>query len=110
MNKIIGKFENTRIVVSTLLKARCEYPRHFAVIVALFLIGTLVHPAVAQNYLTSTGAPNFAAPEPVELGFVDASNGGLHLTIPFGSYAQRGTSQPETITLDYDSNIWTPVV
>ena len=36
----------------------------------------------AQNYLTSTGTPAFAAPEPAEYGFVDASNGNLHLELP----------------------------
>jgi RHS repeat-associated protein len=63
-------------------------------------------PATGQDYLTSTGTPTFSAPEPVELGAVDASNGNLHLSIPLGSYPQRGTSQPQTMTLEYDSNIW----
>jgi len=36
----------------------------------------------AQDYLTSTGAPSFAAPYPVEMGFVDAASGNLHLEIP----------------------------
>ncbi len=62
--------------------------------------------AQGQNYLTSTGQPSFSAPVPVELGFADASNGNLHLSIPLGSYQQRGGTQP--VTLEYDSNIWTP--
>jgi hypothetical protein len=62
--------------------------------------------ATGQNYLTSTGIPSFAAAQPVGLGIVDASSGNLHLSIPLGSYPQRGTSQPEPITLEYDSNIW----
>lgn len=66
----------------------------------------LANPGYAQSYLTSTGSPNFAAPEPVELGSVDAANGNLHLSIPLGSYPQRGTNQPQAITLEYDSNIW----
>lgn len=36
----------------------------------------------AQTYLQQTGAPTFATVEPVELGFVDASNGNLHIEIP----------------------------
>ncbi|HXJ44786.1 MAG TPA: hypothetical protein VNH18_36200, partial [Bryobacteraceae bacterium] len=62
--------------------------------------------ASAQNYLTSTGSPNFSAPEPVELGFADTANGNLHLAIHLGSYAQRGSSKPEEVNLIYDSNIW----
>ena len=62
----------------------------------------------AQNYLTSTGTPAFAAPEPAEYGFVDSSNGNLHLELPVGSYQQRGTNRPAQILLTYDANkLWT---
>jgi RHS repeat-associated protein len=91
-------------------KAKCEFSPIAAVITVLFLAGALARPAGAQSYLTSTGTPSFAAPEPVELGSIDASNGNLHLSIPLGSYPQRGTSQPETISLEYDSSIWIPYV
>ena len=75
------------------------------VVGALFLAGFGGGPASGQNYLTSTGMPTFSTPEPVELGFVDASSGNLHLSLPLGSYPQRaGQSQP--VTLEYDSNIW----
>ncbi|HWG20542.1 MAG TPA: hypothetical protein VG225_08415, partial [Terracidiphilus sp.] len=72
----------------------------------LLAIGIFAAIAHSQNYLTSTGAPAFSAPEPVEMGFVDTSNGNLHLSIPLGSYPQRGTGQPEPVILEYDSNIW----
>ena len=73
---------------------------------ALLILGFFIHPARGQNYLTSTGMPSFAAPQPVEFGSVDASTGNLHLSIPLGSYSQRGSSQPEQISLEYNSNIW----
>jgi RHS repeat-associated protein len=80
--------------------------RTVSLFATLLLAGTPWYPAAAQSYQTSTGSPSFTAPEPVELGFVDASNGNLHLGIPLGAYSQRGTSQPEAITLEYDSSIW----
>ena len=61
----------------------------------------------AQSYSTATGIPSFTAPEPVEMGFADAANGRLHLTIHLGSYPQRGSGQSEEVNLIYDSNIWT---
>jgi RHS repeat-associated protein len=73
------------------------------------VLGLFAYSTLGQNYLTSTGSPSFGAPEPVELGFVDASNGNLHLSIPLGSYPQRGTSQPQKIALEYDSSIWAPL-
>jgi len=60
--------------------------------------------AEAQNYLTAGGTPTFAAPEPVELGFTDTANGGLHLEFPLGSFPQRGSKVPLTMKLMYDSN------
>ena len=64
----------------------------------------------AQDYLTSTGTPPFSAPERVEYGFVDASNGNLHIEIPMGSYPQRGSGKPEMIRFTYDANkLWTIV-
>jgi len=77
-----------------------------ATLAALLILGLFAQSTPAQSYLTSTGTPSFATPEPVELGSVDASNGNLHLSIPLGSYPQRGSSQPEPVTLEYDSNIW----
>jgi hypothetical protein len=60
-------------------------------------------------FAQSTGMPRFAAPEPVELGFVDAATGNLHLSIPLGSYPQRGGNQ-QSIDLEYDSSFWAPHV
>jgi hypothetical protein len=66
------------------------------------------HVASSQSYLTSTGMPSFSAPQPVKFGFVDAASGNLHLSFTLGSYPQRGNSQPQTISLEYDSSFWAP--
>ena len=74
---------------------------------ALCLLALFAGSASGQDYLASTGEPSFSTPQPVGLGFADASNGNLHLSIPLGSsYPQRGSSQPVPIALRYDSNIW----
>jgi hypothetical protein len=41
----------------------------------------------------------------VELGFVNASNGNLHMEIPMASFPQRA-GKPLTFNLVYDSRIW----
>lgn len=97
-------------VLSFLGNGRRTLSRLVPAVAALIILVGSSHVAEGQNYLTSTGTPSFAAPEPVELGIVDTSNGGLHLSIPLGSYSQRGTGQPQAISLEYDSNIWAPVV
>src|ERR1700720_4559573 len=57
------------------------------------------------NYLTDTGNPRYTTAVPVELGFVNAGNGDLHIQIPVGSYAQRGKVS-YVANLIYDSHIW----
>src|ERR1700730_15342094 len=80
-------------------------------LVLLILSAAFVGRAQAQNYLTSTGAPPFSAPEPVDYGFTDLSTGNLHIEIPLGSYPQRGTDQPSTVRYVYDSNkLWSTAV
>src|SRR6266849_4193149 len=78
---------------------------HFVLLVVLLCMNGI---CAGQNYLTSTGTPAFAAPEPAEYGFVDASNGNLHLELPLGSYPQRGTNKPQVVLFTYDANkLWT---
>lgn len=60
----------------------------------------------AQTYLQNAGVPTFSTLVPLENGWIDASNGRLHLAIPLGSYPQRGGNSL-AIALVYDSNIWT---
>jgi RHS repeat-associated protein len=76
--------------------------------VSLIIFLCMSAAALGQNYLTSTGTPPFAAPESTEFGFVDASNGNLHIEIPLGSYPQRGSKEPQRILFVYDANkLWT---
>ena len=61
--------------------------------------------SIAQDYSQALGAPTFTSAEPVELGFINAGNGNLHMEIPMASFPQRG-AQPLTYKLVYDSRIW----
>jgi RHS repeat-associated protein len=72
---------------------------------ALSVLTFWASPARAQSYLTQTGTPAFTTAQPVELGFINLGNGNLHLTIPLGSFPQRG-ARPFTTLLVYDSRIW----
>ncbi len=70
------------------------------------ILCSLLAPSLrAQNYLGQTGVPTFTTALPVELGFLNAGNGNLHLTVPLGSFPQRG-SVPFGAGLVYDSSIW----
>ncbi|HKW18904.1 MAG TPA: RHS repeat-associated core domain-containing protein [Terriglobales bacterium] len=60
---------------------------------------------MAQGYLSSTGEPSFAVPQPAEMGTVDGLAGNLHLSIPMGSYPQRGGNTFD-LKIDYDSHLW----
>lgn len=74
--------------------------------ILLFLVlGVAGQSAYGQSYLQSYGSGTFSIPLPVENGFIDASNGRLHLEIPLGSYSQRG-GHVDKVSLMYDSEIW----
>lgn len=81
-------------------------PHSISVIVLLlFLVNS--HTVLSQaNYQDQTAGPPIDATAPVELGFIDLSNGNLHLEIPLASAAQRGTLG-YSARLTYDSRIWT---
>lgn len=90
---------------------RFRSSRHYGRFVVLLLLSCLLGPASPNalgQSLTSLGDWRFAAPEPVELGFVESANGGLHQEIRLGSFPQRG-GRTLTATLVYDSTIWTVV-
>src|SRR6266849_713180 len=61
--------------------------------------------ARAQDPLNQAGAPTFTTAVPVEMGFLNAANGNLHITIPLGSFPQRG-ARPFAAGFIYDSRIW----
>ena len=101
--KIPGCFMKLTVPTRVRLGARC---RASMVLAAMWLIGSIGGVVQAQNYLTSTGIPAFAAPYPAEMGTVDASSGHLHLEIPLGSFPQRGGASPLNPKLYYDSPTW----
>ena len=94
-NHCISKSWRTRLVIDIVMGM-------------VFFGGGLRGVALAQSYLTSTGSPGFALPEPTEVGSVDATSGNLHIEIPLGSFPQRGGGAPLVPKLVYDSHIWTP--
>src|SRR6266403_1991583 len=76
--------------------------------IALLILAIAASPSRAQNYLTQGGSPSFTTAQQVELGFINLSNGNLHLEIPLSSFPQRGTV-PFAAALAYDSRIWRQV-
>jgi RHS repeat-associated protein len=78
-----------------------------AVPTAIFVFALTGAVTRAQSYSVAGGMPPFSAPEPVELGFADASNGNLHLEIPIGSFPQRPNNQMLSAKFVYDSSmVW----
>jgi len=75
-----------------------------AILCGLALV-SLCQFAAAQDYSQGTGAPTYTTAEPVELGFVNAGNGNLHMEIPMASFPQRA-GKPLSFKLVYDSRIW----
>lgn len=78
-----------------------------SLIVALvvMIIAVLSFPAAAQDYSQEIGRPTFTSGEPVELGFINAGNGNLHLEIPIASLPQRASGNL-VFKLEYDSRLW----
>jgi hypothetical protein len=74
------------------------------VVFALGLLG-LPRTTQAQSYLTQVGDTTFRTAIPVEAGYYDASTGDLHISIPLGTWPQRG-SHSFSAALVYDSRIW----
>lgn len=76
----------------------------FGVVLAVGALGCSPF-ASAQNYVYATGSPNWGMQIPVESGFINVSNGNVHLEIPIATQPQRGR-----LTLNerlvYDSRIW----
>jgi len=60
-----------------------------------------------QSFLDEPGIPAFTTAFPIEHGFINLSNGNLHLEIPIASYPQRGDLKALHARLVYDSRIWT---
>jgi RHS repeat-associated protein len=59
----------------------------------------------AQDYLYAIGNPTFTSQWPDQLGFINVSNGNIHLEIPLAQHPQRGSLRLNE-RLVYDSRIW----
>ena len=71
---------------------------------SLALLPTAV-PVRAQTYLNAVGNPSFGVNLPIPNGYVNISNGNVHLEIPLSNAKQRGAlSLSEKLV--YDSRIW----
>ena len=60
----------------------------------------------AQDYVYATGNPNFGVNYPIPGGYINVTNGNVHITIPLGTFKQRGNLPPVKVNLEYDSRIW----
>src|SRR4051812_10766035 len=82
-------------------------PKRVTAITFLFCYMFISLPARAQypNYLLELGSPSFTTAVPFPNGFVNLSNGNLHIEIPLVTVPQRG-SRPVTTKMVYDSRIW----
>lgn len=75
-----------------------------AALIATFVL-VLSPTSDAQSYLNAISGSQFAAPAPVEKGFVNLANGNLHIEIPISAAPQRGR-RGFAASLVYDSRIW----
>ncbi|HEV2489118.1 MAG TPA: RHS repeat-associated core domain-containing protein [Candidatus Acidoferrales bacterium] len=84
----------------------CE-PRTQFIFIAVLAALLMIVPgaALGQSYLTAIGNTTFSTVVPVEQGVVNVANGDLHLSIPLGTWPQRG-GHPVSAALVYDSRIW----
>jgi RHS repeat-associated protein len=80
----------------------------FSLVLAGILCAAVLFPflAEAQDYLYATGSPTFGVNYPISNGYINVTNGNAHITIPLGSFQQRGGLPPIQISLEYDSRIW----
>jgi RHS repeat-associated protein len=74
-------------------------------ILAVIITSALSSMMFAQDYIYATGNPTFGVNIPLENGFIDVSNGEVHLEITLAAHAQRGSLQLSE-QLVYDSRIW----
>jgi RHS repeat-associated protein len=75
-------------------------------ILAIAIVAALFPPALrAQGYYYQFGQQPYTTAIPVTGGYIDATNGDLHIEIPIASIAERGRV-PYVAKLVYDSHIW----
>jgi len=80
--------------------------KRIAYLISLFVLSAF--PAVAQNsqsYLNDVGSTAYGINIPIENGYINVSNGNLHLEFPLATQPQRGALSLHE-SLVYDSRIW----
>ena len=65
----------------------------------------LASDAIAQSYIYDAGSPTYGVNIPVENGFINVSNGNLHMEFPLAQHPQRGDLKLNE-RLVYDSHFW----
>ena len=78
----------------------------WGVLILLSILSIWPIRAIAQDYVYATGSPTFGVNYPISNGNIDISNGNVHITIPLGTFQQRGNLPPISINLEYDSRIY----
>jgi YD repeat-containing protein len=74
-------------------------------LICLALAGTTAQSQNSQSYLNDIGSTSYGVNIPVENGFINVSNGNLHLEFSLATHPQRGgLNLNERIV--YDSRIW----
>lgn len=73
-----------------------------AISLALF---SLLARSDAQSYIYDAGSPTYGVNIPVENGFINVTNGNLHMEFPLAQHPQRGALKLNE-RLVYDSHFW----
>src|SRR6266699_1773420 len=77
----------------------------FLLVALAWLLGPIAPTVRGQNTSDSIGVPPFSELAPIENGYINLSNGDMHLEIPLGSFPQR-VGRRFKAELMYDSRIW----
>lgn len=80
----------------------------FVALTVFLILSTATIARAQRDNFYEYGQYHWTVPLPVERGYVDASNGNLHIEIPIASIPERGHI-PYTASLVYDSHIWNTV-
>ena len=86
-----------------------QLQRLLFMVMVLLLSGVVCGTASGQGGVLFNQDPHPTAAAQSDLGYVDTSNGNLHIEIPLGSFPQRGSGTNLTFRLVYDSAFWTGV-
>lgn len=79
--------------------------RKTVVLVIFFVLAALPKFAFGQAYLYDTGNPSYGINIPIENGFINVTNGNLHMEFHLANNPQRGELALDE-KLVYDSHFW----